>query len=113
MSQDQTYTRAVALLGFPEFIEKHGGSARALFDEAGLDIEGVNSPQALISWPRACGLLELTAKTLNLPSLGLRWAQNIPDDMPNTGPHVYLAALMPDVVTLVDMSLKYQKLHTN
>ena len=113
MPQEQTYTRAVALLGFPEFIEKHGGNAKALFDEAGLDIEAALNPQDLISWPRCCVLLELTAKSLTLPSLGLRWAQNVPDDMPNTGPHVYLAGLMSDVLTLLEMSLKYQKIHTN
>ncbi|MDB2439040.1 AraC family transcriptional regulator [Hellea sp.] len=113
MPQDQTYTRAVALLGLPEFIKKHGGNAKALFYEAGLDIEAGFNPQDLINWPRACVLLELTAKTLNLPNLGLRWAQFIPDDMPNTGPNVYLAALMPDVATLVEMAIRYQKLHTN
>jgi len=113
MPQDQTYTRAVALLGFPEFIKRHGGNAKTLFDEAGLDIEAALNPQDLISWPRCCVLLELTAKALTLPSLGLRWAQNVPDDMPNTGPHVYLAGLMPDVLTLLEMSLKYQEVHTN
>lgn len=113
MSQEQTYTRAVALLGFPEFIERHGGEAQALFDEVGLDINGLSNHEALISWPRCCQLLDLTAKTLNIPNLGLIWAQNLPEDLPNTGPHAYLAALMPDMITLLEMILKYQKLHTN
>ena len=113
MSEDQTYTRAVALLGFPEFIEKRGGKAQTLFDKVGLDIDGLNNHQALISWPRCCNLLELAAKTLDLPNLGLIWAQNLPEDLANAGPHAYLAALMPDVITLIEMILKYQKLHTN
>ena len=78
-----------------------------------MDIDGLDNHQALISWPRSCLLLELAAKTLNLPNLGLIWAQNLPEDLPNAGPHAYLAALMSDVVTLIEMSLKYQKLHTN
>lgn len=112
MTGEKTYTRSVALASLPEFIRKYGGQPKRLFDEAGLDITSLTNPQALISWPRSCSLLENAAKALELPNLGLLWAAEIPDDLSNTGPSIYLASLMPDVISLMNMILKYQEIHT-
>lgn len=113
MIDSKTYTRAVALSGFPGFVRKHGGQPERLFKEAGLDMGLLANPQAFVSWPQSCNLLESTATTLDLPNLGLLWAADVPEDFSNTGPSLYLANLMPDVKSLVDMILKYQEIHTN
>lgn len=112
MTEVKTYTRAVALVSFPNFIKNHGGKPKLLFDEAGLDINLLDNPQAFIGWPQSCDLLEITAKTLDIPNLGILWAREVPDDLSNTGPSLYLANLMPDVISLIDMILKYQEIHT-
>lgn len=113
MTDGKTYTRSVALNSLPDFIEKHGADPETLFHEVGLDIHLLKNPQSYISWPRSCDLLEHAARTLSLPDLGLLWAYEVPDDLSNTGPSLYLANLMPDVISLVDMILKYQEIHTN
>jgi len=113
MNDDKIYTRSVALASLPEFIKKRGAEPKLLFDKAGLDIRALDNAQSFISWPKSCDVLEIAAQALELPNLGILWALETPNDFSNTGPSIYLANLMPDVMSLMDMVLKYQKVHTN
>lgn len=112
MTKDETYIRSLALTGLPKFIKAHGGKPKALFEQLGLDINLLENPQAIISWPKSCRLLESAAEVLDMPNLGILWGLEIPHDVSNSGPSIYLASLMPDAISLLDIILKYQKIHT-
>jgi len=113
MPRESLFVRSIAFEGLPEFIEKLGGDLAALFLKAGLNSPHIQTGNLFTSWPKACNLLELAADELNEPQFGIKWALELPDDFTNSGPIVFLANLMPDVRTFLDMALKYQKIHSN
>jgi len=113
MPREALFVRSIVFVGLPEFIEKLGGNPEALFLKAGLNPPHIQKGITFASWPKACKLLELAADELNEPQFGIKWALEISDDFENTGPMVFLASLIPDVRTFLDMAIQYQKVHTN
>jgi len=113
MPRDTLFVRSIVFEGLPEFIQKLGGNPEALFLKAGLNPPHIQKGITFASWPKACMLLELAAEELNEPQFGVKWALEISDDFENTGPMVFLASLIPDVRTFLEMAIQYQKLHTN
>jgi len=113
MQSETLYLRSVALKGLPEFIEKLGGDYKAIFSQVGLDPERLMRGDTVVSWIKACNVLELAAKELNEPQFGLKWALDIPQDIQNSGPMYLLAGLCPDVRSFVQLAMKYHRVHTN
>ena len=87
------YCKAVALSNLPEFMRKLGGEPEYFFGQAGLNIAHIKSND-FYDWDKACELLELAARELDAPSLGLQWALDIPNDFLNSGPMVLILSLI-------------------
>ena len=113
MRRKSLYVRSIVLKGLPEFIEKLGGNSKALFLRAGLSPVDLRQGNTLISWLKACTLLELAATELNEPQFGIKWACEIPDDFQNSGPMIFLLSLVPDIRSFIKLAEKYHKIHTN
>ena len=112
MKRSALYCKAVALSYLPEFIRKLDREPEYFFGLAGLNMAHIKSND-FYDWDKACELLELAARELDAPSLGLQWALDIPNDFLNSGPMVLIGALMPTVRDSINLGLIYQKLHTN
>jgi len=113
MERDSLYSRSIALLGLPEFIESLGGSPDKLFAQAGLNLAHINGDENFVSWNGTCRLLELAARELDEPSFGIKWAHSMPKSYQNTGPMLFLGSLVADMQEFFDLAFKYQKIHTN
>ena len=113
MREPALYTRSVALAGFPEFLESLNGDPSALYKKAGLDLARSYNMQGFLHWNKFCDLLEIAARDLNEPSLGLKWAHVIPMDFLNSGPMLHLATLTETIRDFVKLGIAYQKIHTN
>jgi len=113
MSKNHPYVRAIALTSLPEFIEKLGGNPGELFSQVGLDIKAISKNGAFISWPKTCTLLERCAATLDEPHFGIKWADHLPEDFPNTGPMIFAGAMVPTARKFLKIATSYQKIHSN
>jgi len=113
MSKKQPYIRAITLATLPEFISKLGGNPDSLFSQVELNSSDIHKQGAFVSWPQTCTLLELCAKTLNEPQFGIKWADELPDDFPNSGPMIIIAALVQNVRQFIKISIGYNKTHGN
>jgi len=113
MAKKPPYVRAIGLTDLPEFIEKLGGNSNDLFTQVGLDPKVINQDNAIIAWPKACHLLELCAKTLEEPHFGIKWAHELSEDLPNIGPMIFAAALVPTAREFIQIFLRYEKTHGN
>jgi len=113
MKRDSLYVRSTALTGVGEFFEDLGGSAQALFREAGLSLADVQSGEGFVSWNAAAKLFERAAEVLDDPSLGIKWVHNLPAGYQNAGPMVFLASLVPTIRDFYELGIEYQKIHTN
>jgi len=112
MKAGDLYCKTVALRKLPEFIQKLGGDPEHLFAQAGLNIAHIKGDH-FYDWMKLCDLFTLIDDTLDEPSLGIRWAYEIPTDFLNSGPMLLVAALVPTMRDFFDLSNIYQKLHVN
>lgn len=63
---------------FEAFASRHGGNFDALLDGASLTRESIADPDAMIPLNAAATVLELAAREINDPCLGLHWAEELP-----------------------------------
>lgn len=106
------YCKAVSLRRLPEFIRKLGGHPERLFARAGLNMAQIKSND-FYNWENVCDLFDLIENAIDEPSIGIRFAYEVPKDFLNTGPMLLLAALVPTMRDFFDLSVKYQTLHVN
>ena len=100
MERDSLYSRSIALLGLPEFIESLGGSPDKLFAQADLNLAHINGDENFVSWNGTCRLLELAARELDEPSFGIKWAHSMPKSYQNTGPVSYTHLTLPTICSV-------------
>ena len=112
MKSGDLYCKAVALSKLPEFIRELGGQPEDLFAQAGLNMAHIKTHN-YYDWEKLCSLFTLIDRTLDEPSLGIRWAYEVPKDFLNAGPMLLLAALVPTMRDFFNLSIMYQKLHVN
>jgi len=112
MKRDALYCKAVSLRKLPEFIRSLGGKPELLFAQAGLDIAHVNSND-FYDWENICNLFAIMEREFDEPSLGIRFAYDVPRDFLNSGPMLVLAALVPTMRDFFKLSIQYQTLHVN
>ena len=112
MRNKNLYCKAVALRGLPETIRKLGGNPERLFAQAGLNMAHIKSHN-YYDWEKICDLFIRIDSTLNEPSLGIKFAYDVPKDFLNSGPMLLLVALVPTLRDFFDLSVKYQPLHIN
>jgi len=93
MKSGSLYCKAVAFRELPDFLRKNNADPEALF--------------------RLCDFFNLVVKTLDDPSLGIKYAYDVPKDFLAAGPMLILAALVPTIRDFFDLSSEYQKLHLN
>jgi len=79
----------------------------------GIDPGALTDPDMLISYPRHGTLMELTARELDLPSLGLQWALSIPPYFPNVGPVIFIAPLVATGREWLERCSRYWRVHSN
>ena len=112
MKSQALYCKAVALRSLPEFIRDLGGNPERLFAQAGLNMAHIKRDM-FYDWEKICDLFTLIDHTLDEPSLGIRFAHEVPTDFLNSGPMLLLATLVPTMRDFLDLSIKYQTLHVN
>lgn len=112
MKSGALYCKAVALRTLPEFIRKLGGNPEQLFAQSGLNIAKIKSND-FYDWVRLCDLFARIERALDEPSLGIRFAHEVPKDFLNSGPMLLLAALVPTMRDFAVLSTRYQSLHVN
>ena len=94
MKNSALYCRAVSLRGLPDFIRGLDGNPEHLFAQAGLNIAHVKGNN-FYDWEKICHLFTLMDNALDEPSLGIRFAYEVPTDFLNSGPMLLLASLVP------------------
>ena len=99
--------------GTYDFIKKMGGDPEEIARVADLALPDTKDKIRYIPWSNLCHFFELTAKELNDPYFGLKWALNIPQDLRNTGPTLYLGSIARNMRHLLNMLLAYLKVYTN
>ena len=109
----EPYIRAAVLYGFTDLVRPKGGDPVELLERVGIDPAALADPDMLISYPRHGMLMELAAKELDMPSLGLEWALGIPPHFPNVGPVVFIAQLVTTLKEWIEQGLRYWRAHTN
>jgi len=77
MKRGALYVKAVAFKDFPKVIRGLGGSPEKLFTQSQLDMSHALKGDNYYDWDKACGLVELSARKLGEPNLGLKWAHEI------------------------------------
>ena len=112
MKRGDLYCKAVSFRRLPELIRKLGGNPERLFAQAGLNMAHIKSDN-YYDWNKLCGLFTRLVDTLDEPSLGIKYAYDVPKDFLNSGPMLLLAALVPTMRDFLDLSIKYQTLHIN
>jgi AraC-like DNA-binding protein len=105
--------RATSLIGFAELVEDGGADPAALLRAAKIDPLALNDVDRMISYRALAELLEITARQLNRPSLGLEWSLRMPDHFPQFGPVTLLASFVSTVEEWFEVAIEYWRLHTN
>ena len=112
MRQSSLYCKSIALRALPEFLRTLGGNPKQLYARAGLDIALIKKND-FYDWVKICKLFNLIDETFDEPSLGIRFAYEVPKDFLNSGPMLLLASLVPTMRDFFDLSSQYQSLHLN
>lgn len=99
--------------GTYDFIKKLGGSPEEIARIAGLAQPDTHTKIRYIPWANLCHFFELTAQSLNDPYFGLKWAMNIPEDLRNLGPILYLGTTATNLRHFVNILTSYLKVYTN
>ena len=112
MKRGDLYCKAVSFRRLPELIRNLGGNPEHLFAQAGLNMAHIKCNN-YYEWNKLCDLFTRVEDTLNEPSLGIKFAHQVPKDFLNSGPMLIMAALVPTMRDFFDLSAIYQKLHVN
>lgn len=113
MKREDLYVRSIVLNDFIAYVTKAGGDPRKIARDAHLDLSPRNDKLAFVSWSGVCNFLEIAAKELDDPYLGLKSAMALSDDFRTTGPNVIIAMTVKDMREFADIGIKYQRIHTN
>lgn len=105
--------RSDVLLGLPEFIDSAGGNSDRLIREAGISPADLKGKEKFVCWLALQRLLANAARELNLPDLGLRWAEGHKLPLNNFGPLVVLLIVSKDVRSFLDSWIEYDRIHTS
>ena len=79
------YVRAAMLGGFAELVSDAGGDPARLASQVGIPVRALRDPDMVISWTAVGEVMELAARELNKPSLGLEWLRAAPEPLLNVG----------------------------
>jgi len=99
--------------GTHEFIKKLGGDPEAVARRAGLEYFSTQTNIRYVPWTNFCRFFELSAQELDDPYFGLKWAMNIPKDLRNIGPAIYMGTIAKNMRHLLAMLTAYLKIYTN
>ena len=99
--------------GTYEFIKKLGGNPEAIARAAGYKPLSTNDKIRYVPWKDLCRFFELTAETLDEHYFGLKWAMNIPEDLRNLGPALYINSVSRNLRHLLEILLPYLEVYTN
>ena len=113
MGIGQTYIRSIGLVGLAEYIKSHGGDFSALVSECGLSLKDIRNQDSFIPFQKFSNVMELAAKRLNRPQLGIEWATVLPPHYPNIGPAVLLSNFASDIEEWISLCVRYYKYHSN
>lgn len=113
MRREGLYVRSIVLDGLPSFIKQLGGNPARLAREAGLNLSSRFEKGSFQSWGALCDFFERAATEMDEPYLGLKWAQELPDDFRTSGPNILIALTVKDVREFLDLAIEYQNIHTN
>lgn len=94
---------------FGPFLARHGSNYDALLEAASLTPEAVADPDAMIPLNAAAYLLELTARDVNDPCLGIHWAEELPRR--SAGVLGYMLENAKSVRSAVKTIERYAELH--
>jgi len=99
--------------GTYDFIKSLGGDPEKIACESHMDKHADNNEIQYHPWEDLCHFFELTAKDLNDPYFGLKWALNIPSDLRNIGPTIFLGTIADNLRHFVETFIKHMKVYTN
>lgn len=104
--------RSDVLLGLPKIIDSLGGNSDRLVREAGIRPEDLNGKEKFVDWLALQRLLANAAKELNVPDLGLKWAEQHKLHFSNFGPIIVLLIISKDVRSFLESWIEYDRVHT-
>jgi len=104
--------RSDVLLGLPKVIESLGGNSDRLIREAGIRPEDLKDKQKFVDWLALQRLLANAAKELEVPDLGLRWAEQHKLHFSNFGPIIILLIISKDIRSFFESWIEYDRVHT-
>ena len=113
MGIGQTYIRSIGLVGFSDYVKSQGGDFAALIADCGLSLKNIRDQDSFIPFQKFSNVMELAAKRLNRPQLGIEWALVLPPHYPNIGPAVLLSNFASDVEEWISLCVRYYKYHSN
>ena len=114
MKREDLYIRVPSKKdGTYDFIRKLGGNPETIARAAGFKSISAKDKIRYVPWEDLCRFFELTAKTLDDPYFGLKWAMEIPEDLRNMGPTLYLGSIAKNMRHLLDMLMSYLRIYTN
>ncbi len=94
---------------FEAYVSRHGGSFNALLEGASLTREAIADPDAMIPLNAAASVLDLAARELNDPCVGLHWAEELPRG--SAGVLGYMLVNAKSVRSAVKTIVRYADLH--
>jgi AraC-like DNA-binding protein len=107
------YIRAVALIGYADYVRRHGGDPEALLREIGLPADDLDHARRIISCPKFAQLLENTAVALGRPDFALDFFREAPPHLPNCGPLTLIGLLVGTIGEWADFGVRYWNAHCN
>ncbi len=110
---DTYYVRAWSLIGFDHLVKSKGGNPIEMIEEVGIDPRALDDPDMLIPFAGKGVLLELAARKLGEPALGLEWAMTAPGHFPDTGPVLLLTEGTPTFRDWLKRSMQYWRLQAS
>lgn len=113
MRREGLYVRSIVLDGLFDYIEKLDGNPLSLASASGLNVSPRKEKNSFESWGSICEFFERASTELNEPSLGLKWALELPDDFRSSGPNILIAITVKDIREFLDTAIAYQRIHTN
>lgn len=107
------YIRAVALIGFADYVRDRGGDPEALLRGLGLPLQVSGYSRQIISCAGFAQLLEDAAEQLGDRNFALAFSRDSPPHYPHVGPVALLGRIVADFAEWFAFSLRYWNLHSN
>lgn len=99
--------------GTYDFITSLGGDPEKIARASNMNTDANNNEIRYHPWENLCRFFELTAEELDEPYFGLKWALNIPSDLRNIGPTIFLGTIADNLRHFVETFIKHMKVYTN